>query len=833
MRTNAIVLALGLAATVRAADPAVNPVTISPVTASRGGDIRVTVPNAPPVNKAAITLISRSGAVPAFDAASVKDGTVEFAVPANLPLGSYAVTVALGSARFTAGEWLKVTPAPQWQVRLTKIEPATTYDTETVWEYDTTRPSAEGKPLNVAEVVLRGDDAILRNGVPEVVAVSGRREPVIASGCSKMPPPGTREAPVPNAVYGEMADGGIRLCRVPLPANGRLEVMIGNTPFTAEPGRTETVWVPDYGPRQIRTARLKLVGSGYLQDRPEDNEILANGVHLHVAWDTCSQLPGPGTKDHPIENQVHGRVLSADEIELCRVPVPAGGDILFTVRQGDLLSEPRAFKVFRYSRVLVAVASAIAAGALGLVVLILMGFLKKHHLAKNVPDRLRMLFLDPETNTYSLSKLQFYLWTGAALFGYSYLVISKMLVQREGWPDIPGTLPGIVAIGAGTAIGSQVVTSVRGPKGSGAEAPNFSDFVTSGGVAAADRIQMLVWTLFGVGAFCLAVVQQTPGDIKELSPVPEGMLYLMGLSSIGYLGGKLARKPGPIINEISITPSESDADVAGAAAAPAAALPSFAQPVAQAQAVAEGLPSVPSASARKAVDALTGALAAARNAKTAADVAALISGLPEFRALAESAAAAAAQEYSQTGAPPEAAAAAEIAQRAAAAVQDLGAGVTQAVAAATPPRATGPAGFTRAIELRGRNLSAEGLVEIDGGELPFRMLMKHDGKKLPQIVLREEDNPSMARVLRLCIDPAELEAPDLERYRRWFGKNSVRPLILTITNPDGQKADISFTIPPGAAQSAAKAGEEPRAAAPGAPAVPASPAAAAAAATRS
>ena len=67
----------------------------------------------------------------------------------------------------------------------------------------------------------------------------------------------------------------------------------------------------------------------------------------------------------------------------------------------------------------------------------------------------------------------------------------------------------------------------------------------------------------------------------------------------------------------------------------------------------------------------------------------------------------------------------------------------------------------------------------------------------------------MARILRLSIDPADLEAPDLEQYKRWFGKSSSRPLTLTITNPDGQKADVSFRMPPGAAQNIVKTDQEP------------------------
>ena len=51
-------------------------------------------------------------------------------------------------------------------------------------------------------------------------------------------------------------------------------------------------------------------------------------------------------------------------------------------------------------------------------------------------------------------------------------------------------------------------------------------------------------------AFIFLIVIRDPGQIQDLPKIPEGFLYLMGISSFGYLGGKLARKPGPIIDEI-------------------------------------------------------------------------------------------------------------------------------------------------------------------------------------------------------------------------------------------------------------------------------------------
>jgi hypothetical protein len=60
-----------------------------------------------------------------------------------------------------------------------------------------------------------------------------------------------------------------------------------------------------------------------------------------------------------------------------------------------------------------------------------------------------------------------------------------------------------------------------------------------------------VWTVLGVGAFVFMILMRDPGQLQDLPKIPEQFLYLMGISAAGYLGGKLARKPGPIIEEIT------------------------------------------------------------------------------------------------------------------------------------------------------------------------------------------------------------------------------------------------------------------------------------------
>ena len=164
---------------------------------------------------------------------------------------------------------------------------------------------------------------------------------------------------------------------------------------------------------------------------------------------------------------------------------------------------------------------------------------------------LSAIFLDQETNTYSLSKLQFYLWTFAALFGYVYLSVSRSLVQGNlEFADIPENLPGILLVAVSTSALAVGITSAKGAKGAGDPGPSLADFVTTGGLVAPERVQFLVWTLVGFGTFVFLTLSTEPGQIANLPAVPERFLYLMGISSFGYLGGKMARKPGPVITQI-------------------------------------------------------------------------------------------------------------------------------------------------------------------------------------------------------------------------------------------------------------------------------------------
>jgi hypothetical protein len=112
--------------------------------------------------------------------------------------------------------------------------------------------------------------------------------------------------------------------------------------------------------------------------------------------------------------------------------------------------------------------------------------------------------------------------------------------------------------------------------------------------------------------------------------------------------------------------------------------------------------------------------------------------------------------------------------------------------------ATTPLLVARTITLRGTNLSSEAILEIDRADLPFRMLLNAEGEHAPEIVVREDTAPTFARVMRLNIDPARLDGADLERFQRWFRAGGTR--TFTMMNLDGQKAEVTFPLPPGEAQ---------------------------------
>jgi hypothetical protein len=86
----------------------------------------------------------------------------------------------------------------------------------------------------------------------------------------------------------------------------------------------------------------------------------------------------------------------------------------------------------------------------------------------------------------------------------------------------------------------------------------MADFISNGGMVAADRFQFFVWTLIAVFGFIALILMQDPATVKSFPTFPSGLLYVMGVSAAGYLGGKAARNPGPVLKEVRVARAKGD-----------------------------------------------------------------------------------------------------------------------------------------------------------------------------------------------------------------------------------------------------------------------------------
>lgn len=160
---------------------------------------------------------------------------------------------------------------------------------------------------------------------------------------------------------------------------------------------------------------------------------------------------------------------------------------------------------------------------------------------------LQSFILDPETSSYSLSKFQLLMFSATFIFGYLYVLLARWLVQWvPALPDVPPQLSGLLGISAATTVASTGLTAVNGTKGAGLQYPTGADLITSGGVVVPERFQFFVWTVIACTGFVALLIGQNPATLNGFPALPDGLLYVMGVSAAGYLGGKAVRKPGPV-----------------------------------------------------------------------------------------------------------------------------------------------------------------------------------------------------------------------------------------------------------------------------------------------
>jgi energy-converting hydrogenase Eha subunit F len=290
-----------------------------------------------------------------------------------------------------------------------------------------------------------------------------------------------------------------------------------------------------------------VLGEGFSKKGTDNGLIIANrGEVQNICWEDDKNCnPNDPTR-------VHGKAVSSEQLTFSGIPRKHEGVAGVQVRVGQNYSNVFQITLSRVSsKTPMWISLAVFVALIGLVLLLTSRGLRTSPIAGKRYGIITALFLDRETDTYSLSRFQFFIWTAVAVFSYLYLVLSRSLVQWSfEFVDVPPGLPGIILISAGTTVLAQGITNSKGTKGAGEIHPSMSDFISVGGVVVPERFQFFLWTLLGAAVFLFLVLLMDPGTIKDLPQVPSGFLELMGVSSLGYLGGKLVRKPGPVLDEI-------------------------------------------------------------------------------------------------------------------------------------------------------------------------------------------------------------------------------------------------------------------------------------------
>jgi hypothetical protein len=223
------------------------------------------------------------------------------------------------------------------------------------------------------------------------------------------------------------------------------------------------------------------------------------------------------------------------------------------VRVGNVTaSDQKQLVLARRSGTFVFILSAVLTGVLFLIVSFVVGSgVEQNKMGGRRRNLLQSFIFDPETNSYSLSKFQLLVFSVTFIFGYFYVLLSRWLVQWQfTLPDVPSTIAGLLGISGGTTVAAIGLTSSRGAKGAGLEQPTGADLISTGGVVVPERFQFFVWTIVACGGFIALLIGQDPAKVSNFPDLPSGLLYVMGVSAAGYLGGKATRKPGPVLEYI-------------------------------------------------------------------------------------------------------------------------------------------------------------------------------------------------------------------------------------------------------------------------------------------
>lgn len=264
-----------------------------------------------------------------------------------------------------------------------------------------------------------------------------------------------------------------------------------------------------------------------------------------------TQNPSPAEQNGCADRQDLIFSIPEDDYLVVRIPEKCSTNITFdlaVISYGTHLEKQTRIRVQNLSHLLTR-ASLIVVGLIALIYL-LYKFFYRVPAGKPRFTFLKTLLVEQENQTYSLSRAQFVGWLVVIVWCYLFLYYANGFIERNwSYPKLGNAMYAFM-ISLGTLIAAQATNRGMGVKGAGEEHPSLADLVVHGGVVALDRVQQLIWTLIALGMF-VRITVDTYDTASALPAIPTELLALMGLSSAGYLGGKLVRGPGPIIEQVT------------------------------------------------------------------------------------------------------------------------------------------------------------------------------------------------------------------------------------------------------------------------------------------
>lgn len=173
---------------------------------------------------------------------------------------------------------------------------------------------------------------------------------------------------------------------------------------------------------------------------------------------------------------------------------------------------------------------------------LLVGVARKRAAATNTHRDIRFmdLIITCEDDSYSLSRIQMYLWTVAIVVGYW-----AVFVAAPGIPAVPDSLYMLMGVNFANAVAATAITTYKTPTPAVAAKtpPDFLKYVFFDAPDSLDlpRTQMFIWTVVSLGVYVIALANSFKGT-PTLPAIPQNLVVLMGISNGAYLGAKAAKK---------------------------------------------------------------------------------------------------------------------------------------------------------------------------------------------------------------------------------------------------------------------------------------------------